>query len=126
MSRCIDLFINAPAELDEFSAELAELTRLDFIEDAETSRYLTRQGDVLLMLGEHDFVDDRHLPLSRYRYDLYARISTGNPLDSPEARLLRDVLSLVRVDGRHPALLVFDLQRVIDRADGSESAAATP
>jgi hypothetical protein len=126
VSRCIDLFINAPVELDEFSGELATLTRLEFTEDPDGPRYRTRQGDVVLSLGEHDFVDDRRLPLSSYRYDLYARVSTGSVLYSPEAHLLRHVLSLVKADGRHPALLVFDLQHIIDRADGSESAATLP
>jgi hypothetical protein len=119
VSRCIDLFIDAPGELSDLAAELAELTGLVFTADPDGSGYLTRQGDVLLSMGEHDFVDDRHLPLSGYRYDLYARVSTSHPLDSPEAHVLRRVLSLVNADGRHPALLVFDLQRVIGRADGS-------
>ena len=86
---------------------------------------MTRRDDVLLSLAEHDFEDDHHLPLSSYRYDLYARVSTSHPLDSPEARLLRQVLSLLNADGRHPALLVFDLQRVIGRADGSAPTPAT-
>jgi hypothetical protein len=132
VSRCIDLFIDAPVDLDEFAVGLARLTGLAFAkhgdnaegaEDLERPQYLTHQGDVVLTLGEHDFVDDRQLLLSSYRYDLYARVSTDQVLDSPEAHLLRQVLSLVRAEGRHPALLVFDLQRVIDRADGSRPAA---
>ena len=125
MSRCIDLFIDAPVELDDLAAELVGLTGLAFTDDPDGSGYLTRQGDVVLSLGEHDFADDRHLPLSSYRYDLYARVSTSSVLDSPEAHLLRHVLSVVKADGRHPALLVFDLQHIIDRADGSRPSAAT-
>jgi hypothetical protein len=124
VSRCIDLFIDAPVELDDLAAELRELTGLIFTPDPEGGGYLTRQGDVLLSMGEHDFVDDRHLPLSSYRYDLYARVSTSHPLDSPEAHLLRHVLSRLNSNGRHPALLVFDLQHVIGRADGSAPTSA--
>jgi hypothetical protein len=119
VSRCIDLFIDAPGKLDDLVAELQELADLLFTPDPDGSGYLTRQGDVLLSVGEHDFVDDQHLPLSSYRYDLCARVSTNHPLDSPEAHLLRHVLSLLNASRKHPALLVFDLQRVIGRADGS-------
>ena len=118
MSRCIDLFIHAPVELGELAAELAELTGLAFDRDPDGSGFVTRQGDVALTMGEHDFVDDAHLPLSSYRYDLYARVSTSHVLDSPEAHLLRHVLSLVNAIGQYPALLVFDLQHIIGRADG--------
>jgi hypothetical protein len=126
VSRCIDLFIDAPVELDDLAAELRELTGLVFTADPDGSGYLTRQGDVLLSMGEHDFVDDRHLALSSYRYDLYARVSTSHPLDSPEAHLLRHVLSQLNAKGLHPALLVFDLQRVIGRADGSSPTPTSP
>ena len=122
MSRCIDLFIDAPVELGELAAELAELTGLAFDRDPDGSGFVTRQGDVALTMGEHDFVDDAHLPLSSYRYDLYARVSTSHVLDSPEAHLLRHVLSLVNANGQYPALLVFDLQHVIGRADGGTPA----
>ena len=122
MSRCIDLFIDAPVELGELAAELAELTGLAFDRDPDGSGFVTRQGDVALTMGEHDFVDDAHLPLSSYRYDLYARVSTSHVLDSPEAHLLRHVLSLVNANGQYPALLVFDLQHVIGRADGGAPA----
>ena len=122
MSRCIDLFIDAPLELGELVAELAQLTGLVFSPDSDGCGYLTRQGDVALTMGEHDFVDDAHLPLSSYRYDLYARVSTSHVLDSPEAHLLRHVLSLVNANGQYPALLVFDLQHVIGRADGGAPA----
>jgi hypothetical protein len=121
VSRCIDLFIDAPVELGELAAALTELTGLVFGLDPDGSGYLTRQGDVALTMGEHDFVDDAHLPLSSYRYDLCARVSTSHVLDSPEAHLLRHVLSLVKANGQYPALLVFDLQHVIGRADGSAS-----
>jgi hypothetical protein len=122
VSRCIDLFIDAPVELGELAAELAELTGLAFDRDPDGSGFVTRQGDVALTMGEHDFVDDAHLPLSSYRYDLYARVSTSHVLDSPEAHLLRHVLSLVNANGQYPALLVFDLQHVIGRADGGAPA----
>jgi len=121
VSRCIDLFIDAPLQLGELVAELARLTGLVFSPDSDGCGYVTRQGDLVLSMGEHDFVDDRHLPLSNYRYDLYARVSTSHVLDSPEAHLLRHVLSLLNANGRYPALLVFDLQHVIGRADGSAS-----
>jgi hypothetical protein len=121
VSRCIDLFIDAPVELGELTAELAKLTGLAFSLDPDGSGYLTRQGDVVLSMGEHDFVDDAHLPLASYRYDLYARVSTNHVLDSPAAHLLRHVLSLLNANGHYPALLVFDLQHVIGRADGSAS-----
>jgi hypothetical protein len=122
VSRCIDLFIDAPVELGELAAELAELTGLVFGLDPDGSGYVTRQGDVVLTMGEHDFVDDAHLRLSSYRYDLYGRVSTSHVLDSPEAHLLRHVLSLVNANGQYPALLVFDLQHVIGRADGGTPA----
>ena len=118
MSRCIDLFIDAPVELGELAAELGKLTGLVFALDPDGSGYVTRQGDVVLTMSEHDFVDDGQLPLSSYRYDLYARVSTSHVLDSPEAHLLRHVLSLVNAIGQYPALLVFDLQHIIGRADG--------
>jgi hypothetical protein len=119
VSRCIDLFIDAPVDLGELVAELARLSGLVFSADPDGSGYVTRQGDVVLSIGEHDFVDDAHLPLSSYRYDLYARVSSSHVLDSQEAHLLRHVLSLVKVNGGYPALLVFDLQHVIGRAEGS-------
>ena len=121
MSRCIDLFIDAPVELGELAAELGKLTGLVFALDPDGTGYVTRQGEVVLTMGEHDFVDDARLPLSSYRYDLYSRVSTSHVLDSPEAHLLRHVLSLVKANGQYPALLVFDLQHIIGRADGSES-----
>jgi hypothetical protein len=118
MSRCIDLFVDAPLELDKFAETLGELTGLSFIGDTEGSRWILRQDDAVAELVVHDFVDDRHLLLSRYRYDLLARVDGPSLLESPEARLLRRVLSAIKADGQYAAVLVFDLQHTVDSAEG--------
>jgi hypothetical protein len=118
MSRCIDLFIDAELELEQFATELGQLIGITLVGDVDGSSWQLRQGDAVARLAKHGFDDDRHLPLSRYRYDLSCRLDSRNALDSEEAKLLRRVLGAVKSDGTYPALLVFDLQYVIDKADG--------
>ena len=123
MSRWIDLFIDAPVEIDALAEELFRLSGLKFVPNPEGVRYTARQGDVAVELSEHRFLDDRHLPLSRYRYDVAARVASSSVLDSAEAQVLRHLQGQVRAKG-HPALLVFDLQHVIEHiADDDERAA---
>jgi hypothetical protein len=118
MSRCIDLFIDAPLPVDDLAAELGRLTGITFVGAVEGSRWVVRDGDAAAELVEHDFVDDRHLVLSRYRYDLFAMVDGDHVAECPNVVLLRRVLAALRDDGRYPALLVFDLQHALDRADG--------
>ncbi len=116
MSRWIDLFIDAPMEVAELADELTRVAGLKFTCGPDGARHTAHHGAVVLYLEEHRFLDDRHLPLSKYRYDIAARVSSGSVLDSAEAQVLRHVQGLVRAHGR-PALLVFDLQHVIEEAD---------
>jgi hypothetical protein len=126
MSRCIDLFIDAPLELDKFAETLGELVGLSFIGGTEGSPWILRQDDAVAELVVHDFVDDRHLLLSRYRYDLLARVDGPSVLESPEARLLRRVLSAIKADGQYAAVLVFDLQHIVDSAEGAAMGRVVP
>jgi hypothetical protein len=118
MSRCIDLFVHAPVELEELATNLGQLAGVTFIGDVDGKSWLLREGNSVARLAEHSFEDDRHLALSRYRYDLFARLDSRNLLDTDEANLLRKVFYAVKADGKYPALLVFDLQYVIDQANG--------
>jgi hypothetical protein len=118
MSRCIDLFIDAPVPLDELAAALGRLTGVTFVGAVEGSHWVVRDGEAAAELAEHRFGDDRHLLLTRYRYDLFARVDSDKLADGADAALLRKVFAALRADGRYPALLVFDLQHVLDRADG--------
>jgi hypothetical protein len=126
MSRCIDLFIDAPLELDKFAETLGELVGLSFIGGTEGSPWILRQDDAVAELVVHDFVDDRHLLLSRYRYDLLARVDGPSVLESLEARLLRRVLSAIKADGQYAAVLVFDLQHIVDSAEGAAMGRVVP
>jgi hypothetical protein len=118
MSRCIDLFIDADLALEPLAVRLGELTGMTFIGDVDGASWLLRQGDAVARLARHGFEDDRHLRFSRYPYDLSCRLDSRNALDSPEAKLLRQVLGAVKADGTYPAMLVFDLQHVVDQAAG--------
>jgi hypothetical protein len=117
MSRCIDLFVDAPVPIDQLATELGAMAGVMFIGDPGGSTWLLRQDDATACLAAHDFDDDRNLPFSRYRYDLYSRVDSRNLLGTPEAALLRHVFGAVKGDGRYPAVLVFDLQHVIDKAE---------
>jgi hypothetical protein len=118
MSRCIDLFIDSPAPLDELAAALGKLSGLSFIGSAEGTHWGVRDGDGFAELAEHDFDDDRQLVVSRYRYDLFARIESGSPTEGASAVMLRRIFAAIKADGSYPALLVFDLQHVLERAAG--------
>jgi len=140
MARCIDLFIDIfetdsgngggvpfgegapgealPAGLAELAAELTAITGLRLVEQPGGAGWAADVDGARVELVEHDLFDDRHLALSSYRYDLFARVPTADANVSPEAVLLRRVLGLVKADGRFRALLVWDLQNVIGRAGG--------
>jgi hypothetical protein len=125
MTRCIDLFIDATEPLDELAPTLGRLTGVTFVGLVEGSHWALSDGAARALLAEHDFADDRHLLLTRYRYDLFSRVNAVNFADSAEAALLRRVFAAVRADGRYPALLVFDLQHVLDRTDAPRAPEAT-
>jgi hypothetical protein len=117
MSRSIDLFIDAPPGLDDLSEHLAELTGLAFEPIPGTPRRVLRSGGVTVELADHDFVDDRDLLFSRYRYVLTAVVPAGQSVnESGEAALLRQVFAAVKADNRFGSLLVFDLQHLMDRS----------
>src|SRR3954467_5437389 len=71
MSRCIDLFIDSPAPLEELATALGTLSGLTFIGAADGSHWGVRDGEGFAELAEHDFDDDRNVVVSRYRYDLF-------------------------------------------------------
>ena len=78
---------------------------------------MLQSGDLHVELSEHDFVDDREMLFSRYRYVLSATVASDRSVnDSPQAALLRRVFSALKADHRFPSLLVFDLQHLMDRA----------
>ena len=117
MSRSIDLFIDAPDGLDDLATHLTELTGLSFELIPGTSRRVLHSGGVTVELADHDFVDDRDLLFSRYRYALTAVVPSGLSVnESGEAALLRQVFSALKADNRYGYLLVFDLQHLIDRS----------
>jgi hypothetical protein len=116
MSRCIDLFIDAPVPLDELAAALGRLIGIPFVGAVKGCQWVLRDGEAAAVLAEHGFDDDRHLRLSRYRYDLFARVDADSVVDCAETELFRRVFAAIRADGTYPALLVFDLQHVLDRA----------
>jgi hypothetical protein len=118
MSRCIDLFIDAAAPLDELAEKLGTLSGLTFIGSAEGTHWGVRDGEGFAELAEHDFADDRQLLVSKYRYDLFARVESGSDGEGASAAMLRRIFAVVKADGTYPALLVFDLQHVLDRAAG--------
>jgi hypothetical protein len=118
MSRCIDLFIDSPAPLDELAATLGTLSGLSFIGSAEGTHWGVRDGEGFAELAEHDFDDDRQLVVSKYRYDLFARVESGSGAEGASAQMLRRIFAAQKADGTHPALLVFDLQHVLDRVAG--------
>jgi hypothetical protein len=119
MSRCIDLFIDSPAPLEELAATLGTLAGLSFIGSVEGTHWGVRDGEAFAELAEHDFDDDRNVLVSKYRYDLFARVEPGGVADSASAAMLRRIFALLKADGRYPALLVFDLQHVLDRSGGA-------
>jgi hypothetical protein len=118
MSRSIDLFIAAPLSLEEAAAAIAELTGHTFTEVPGQAQQVLRCGDVTAVLSEHDFVDDRELWFTQYRYVLTANVPPDRPInDSPQAALLRGIFSALKADRRFPTLLVFDLQHLVDRSE---------
>ena len=119
MSRCIDLFIDSPAPLEELAATLGSLAGLSFIGSVEGTHWGVRDGEAFAELAEHDFDDDRYVLASKYRYDLFARVEAGGVADSASTAMLRRIFAALKADGRYPALLVFDLQHVLDRSGGA-------
>jgi hypothetical protein len=127
MSRSIDLFIDAPLELDELGAEITKLTGCELAEVPGRRGLVLRSGDVVAELDDHDFVDDRELLFSRYRYVLTATVASDRSVnDSPQAALLRRIFSAVKADHRYPSLLVFDLQHLMDRSGPPPSSPPQP
>jgi hypothetical protein len=123
MSRSIDLFIDAPLDLDQLAAEITRLTGLTFAQVPGTPRHALHSGDVVAMLGDHDFVDDRELLFSRYRYVVTTTVASDRSInDSPQAALLRRIFSALKADHKFPSLLVFDLQHLIARSGPPPSA----
>ncbi len=120
MSRYIDLFIDSPAPVEELAATLGTLAGVSFVGSLEGTHWGVRDGEGFAELAEHDFDDDRHLVVSRYRYDLFARVEPGDATESASAGLLRRIFAAVKADGRFPALLVFDLQHLLERAGGED------
>ena len=130
MARCIDLFLDAQLEIEALAEELTGITGVSFRPDDE-GRYVAHIRDALLTLSGHDFVDDCNLPLSRYRYDISARVGAGGLLDSTEAEIFRHMLASLKATGQFPALLVFDLQYVVEKsphgtASGGNDASSGP
>jgi hypothetical protein len=116
MSRSIDLFFDAPFDLDEAAAQIAKLSGHTFAEVPGAAKRVLHSGDVRAELSEHDFVDDRELWFSRYRYVVATTVPSGVSVnDSPQAALLRAISSALKADRRFASLLVFDLQHVVDR-----------
>ncbi len=118
MSRCIDLFIDSSAPLDELAAKLGTLSGLSFVGSVEGTHWGVRDGEAFAELAEHDFDDDRQLVVSKYRYDLFARVESGSASEGASAAMLRRIFAALKADGTYPALLVFDLQHVLDRVAG--------
>jgi hypothetical protein len=123
MSRSIDLFIDAPLDLDQVADEITKLTGFTFAQVPGTSHRALQNGDVVAELGVHDFVDDRELLFTRYRYVVTAAVGSDRSVnDSPQAALLRRIFAALKADHRFPSLLVFDLQHLIDRSGPTPSA----
>jgi hypothetical protein len=120
MSRYIDLFIDSPAPVEELAATLGTLAGVSFVGSLEGTHWQVRDGEGFAELAEHAFDDDRHLAVSRYRYDLFARVEAGGANETASAGLLRRIFAAVKADGRYPALLVFDLQHLLDQAGGDD------
>jgi len=125
VTRCIDLFIDAPMPLGELAEALGRLCGLTFVGDVAGERWTVQDAAASAELIVHHLHDDRHLALETYPFDLFAhieRIDGVERADRGATELLRSVFAAVRADGRFRALLVFDLQHVLDRT-GSEPAA---
>jgi hypothetical protein len=111
MSRSIDLFIDAEQPPDEVASAIGRLLGSDPVEDPDTGAWLLSQGDVEASLSEHRYVDEAHLPFTRFRYALSARVpNTVRLQDAPAAALLRQIADLTQRRLGWPALLVMDLQ----------------
>jgi hypothetical protein len=117
MSRSIDLFIDAPLDPDQLADEITRLTGLTFAPVPGSQVRALQNGGVVAELAEHDFVDDRELLFSRYRYVVSAAVGSDRSVnDSPQAVLLRRMVAALKADHRFPSLLVFDLQHLMDRS----------
>jgi hypothetical protein len=117
MSRSIDLFIDAPVDLERLAAELTNLTGHAFAGVPDRRGLVLRTPDAIAELSDHAFIDDRGLLFSRYRYVLSATVASDRSVnDSPQAALLRQIFSAIKADRRYPSLLVFDLQHLMDRS----------
>jgi hypothetical protein len=111
MSRSIDLFIDAEQPPGEVASAIGRLLGSDPVEDPDTGAWLLSQGDVEASLSEHRYVDQAHLPFTRFRYALSARVpNTVRLQDAPAAALLRQIADLTQRRLGWPALLVMDLQ----------------
>ncbi len=125
MSRSIDLFIDAPLDLEALAAEITKLTGFVFADIPGTPGRVLQSGETVARLSDHDFEDDRELLFSHYRYVLTATVGSDRAVnDSPQAVLLRKVFSALRADHRFPCLLVFDLQHLMDRSGQPPSGVA--
>lgn len=120
MSRSIDLFIDAPAGLDDLAAELTRLTGNPFVPVPDAPLWVMRDGDLVAELSEHRFANDGNLVLSRYRYCLSARIAADVRLDtnSPEVGSLRSVQAAIKKATSYAVLLVWDLQYRLEQHPG--------
>ncbi|HWG74382.1 MAG TPA: hypothetical protein VG184_10055 [Acidimicrobiales bacterium] len=112
MSRSVDLFIDSPLELDALARCLGALMRIPFTPVTDRNIFELREGHTVAELGEHSYVDDGALRLSRYRYNLSARFSAAAAVNaSPEVALVRHAAELVRERIGIPVLIVIDLEQ---------------
>jgi hypothetical protein len=112
VSRSIDLFINSDLPIDGLATRLRAVAGVlgDVRVLHDVSGWLVADGPIVARLHRHPYLDDGDLQLTRYRYALSCRVGPQvDPVDSPEAALLRRVADhLARAETM--VLLVVDLE----------------
>jgi hypothetical protein len=112
VSRTVDLFLDSDQPLGQLAVQLSDLTGLPLVPVPDRDRFVIKDGEVVLHLTQHDFLDDDGLPLSEFRFVLSASVRHPGDIEaSSEIASLRRVGSALRAQGALPSLLVIDLER---------------
>jgi hypothetical protein len=120
MSTATDIFVDSHESLEDFVGELESLLNIKAkrFSRGEDIWYELKGERTLLIVVEHDLVNDSGMNFEDYRYEV--EVSAINIIKDPDERLkwqneaARMVFNKLKEMGKYPILLVDNLQVKLD------------
>ncbi len=119
MARTLNIFIGADAELDQFAPKLERLVGLDLKKrsDELETRYEYADDEVVITLGEHDYVNDQDLNFEDFRFYIGIR-ARSKDTEELRARHRKEwaarIFGALKHTGKYPLMLVQDVSRRLE------------